>query len=99
MNDRDRTYVTILESEIEELKTKLNEPSIWEPTWKTFPANENRFDLMVANLKLATVTKYPHENIYQVSIIHQYVPWDEPMSKSLDEIKQIIIDTITRTQV
>ncbi len=98
MKDNDRAYIAILESEIESLRNKLNEPNIWEPRWKSYPFNENRFDLMVTNVQLATVTKYPHENRYQVRVL-TFVPWNEPISKSLDEIKQIIIDMIARNQV
>jgi hypothetical protein len=99
MKDEDKTsYIAILESEIETLKNKLNEPSIWEPRWKPCKNNENRFDLMVTSIQLATVTKYQHENRYQVRVL-SFVPWNEPLSKSLDEIKQIIIDLVARTQV
>ena len=96
MKDDDRAYIAILESEIESLKNKLNTPSIWEPRWKAYPNNPNRFDFMIATIRLALVTRYPDK--YQIHIDHQYGVLTASPDKSLDEIKQIIIDTIARTQ-
>jgi hypothetical protein len=96
-HDRD-SYVTILESEIESLQTKLNTPSIWEPRLKVYPNNENRFDFMIATIRLAIVTRYPHENKWRIHIDHQYGVMDVSGEKTIDEVKQFIIETITKTQ-
>ena len=92
-------YIAILESEIEALKTKLNTPSIWEPRWKVYPSNENRFDFMVATIRLAIVTRYRHENKWRIHIDHQYGVIDVSGEKTIDEVKQYIIETIARTQI
>jgi hypothetical protein len=99
MTDEDKTsYIAILESEIETLKNKLNVPSIWEPRFKVYPDNENRFDFMVATIRLAIVTRYPHENKWRIHIDHQYGVIDVSGEKTIDEVKQFIIDTVARKQ-
>lgn len=98
MTDEDRVaYIAILESEIEALKAKLSVPSIWEPRWKTCEGNENRFDFMVADMKLAMVIRYPVENKWQIHIDHAFGVHKLDGDMSLDEVKQHIISVIAKS--
>lgn len=98
MKDEDCTsYIAILESEIESLKTKLNTPSIWEPRWKVYPSNQNRFDFMVADMKLAMAVKYPHEHKWQIHIDHGFGVHLLTTEHSLDDVKQYIISVIAKS--
>lgn len=66
MKDDDRAYITILESEIETLRSKLEEAAVWKPWWKTFDKNPDRFDFMIGKCKIMTLIHNPRETAYGV---------------------------------
>ncbi len=65
MTDEDKTsYIAILESEIETLKSRLESAIVWKPWWKTFEGNPNRFDFMLCKCKVMTLLYIPHDTAY-----------------------------------